>query len=128
MIIVLLFAIFYINPLFFNFSIIANSSGVASGCNEFPGVVLYSCFHLVNVSITSVETCKSRSVMSSKVQSEEELSPKFLVMVMLEITYSFFFFTKYPFPAIILSFFSKGSLFPICSIFSLTISSVAFGK
>lgn len=85
------FCCFYINPLFLNSSIIANSSGVASECNEFPGGVLYSCFQLVNVSITSVETCKSRSVMSSKVQSEEELSPKFLVMVMLEITYSFFF-------------------------------------
>ena len=84
-----------------NSSIIANSSGVASECNEFPGGVLYSCFHLVNVSITSVETCKSRSVMSSKVQSEEELSPKFFVMAMLEITYSFFFFTLIAIPVMI---------------------------
>ena len=51
------------------------------------------------------------------------------VMVMTPVYHPFFFFfLKYPLPATMFSFFSNGSLLPLCSIFSLMVASGSSGK
>ena len=83
----------------------------------------YSLFHLFMILTASSDTRISRFVMDSRFQSIISEVPIALVISILEAVYSFFFLTKYPLPATMFSFFSNGSLLPICSIFSLMVAS-----